>query len=279
MQNFITMSQLASSEGFGSQMGNFASLYAVTRRSGHRIVFFSHLTGGKGLQVHLPFEQLPLEVLAPGAIPANTQIATFKVDRNVVVDSRVYALDEDTNYEIEGLLGSYRYWYPLREEVYQLFRFKSEIAQAARAQLAAVDARGREIVAVHVRRGDYLTSEDHANLSISYYSEAFAQFRGEGYCFLVFSDDMAWCRQAFGRRANVYYAQDAGHYADMCAMSLCAHNIVANSSFSAWGALLNRNPRRKVVCPAQYLKQDRLIPYLNHAWYPDDWVPLEDWQG
>jgi hypothetical protein len=279
MQNFITMSQLASSEGFGSQMGNFASLYAVSRRSGHRIIFFSHLTGGKGLQLPLPFEKLPLDLVGPGELAPDTMMATFKVDRNVVVDSRLYALDEDMNYEIEGLLASYRYWYPVREEVCKLFRFKAGIAQQAAAQLAAVDARGREIVAVHVRRGDYLTSEDHANLSTSYYNEAFAQFRGEGYAFLVFSDDMAWCRQAFGRRANVYYAHEASHYADMCAMSLCAHHIVANSSFSFWGALLNRNPRKKVVCPGQYLKQDRLIPFMNYAWYPDDWVPLEDWQG
>lgn len=279
MQNFITMSQLVSSEGFGSQMGNFAALYAIARRSGHRIVFFSQMSGGKGLQVHLPFEKLPLEVLGTEAIPADTPIATFRVDWDVVVDSRVYALDEHTNYQIEGIFNSYRYWYPWREEVYALYRFRPEIMQEAAAQLAAVDARGREIVAVHVRRGDYLTSELHANLSLNYYAEAFAQFRGDNYAFLVFSDDMEWCRQAFGRRANVYFAQPASHYADMCAMSLCAHNIVANSSFSAWGAMLNRNPRKKVVCPGRFLKEDNRLAYVNHAWFPDDWVPLEDWQG
>jgi hypothetical protein len=62
----------------------------------------------------------------------------------------------------------------------------------------------------------------------------------------------------------------------MCAMSLCDHNIVANSAFSVWGALLNRNPAKRVVCPSRFLKRDNIIPYLNHAWFPDDWIPLDD---
>lgn len=277
MQCFITMSQLAASEGFGSQMGNFASLYAVSRASGHRIVFFEHMLGGKGLTVREPFVNLPLQVLPSSAIPPNTPLTIHEIDRRVAVDSRVYTLDEEMNYDFKGLFSSYRYWYPRRREVFGLFRFQPEIERQAAAQLAAVDARGRELVAVHVRRGDYLVSEDHVNLSMAYYAEAFAQFRGDQYAFLVFSDDIAWCREAFGRRANVYYAQPASAYADMCAMSLCAHNIVANSSFSAWGALLNKNPAKKVVCPGRYLKHDILVPYANHAWFPDDWVPVEAW--
>jgi len=63
---------------------------------------------------------------------------------------------------------------------------------------------------------------------------------------------------------------------DLCAMSLCHHNIVANSSFSMWGALLNRSRSKKVVCPSRYLKEDAMIRYINHAWFPDDWICLDD---
>ncbi|HEY4371114.1 MAG TPA: alpha-1,2-fucosyltransferase [Burkholderiales bacterium] len=277
MQKFITMSQLTSSEGFGSQMANFAALYAVSRKTGHRIVFLDHWIGGKGLMLHVPFVSLPLEVLPMSAIGASEAVAVFAIDSRVVVDSRVFELDENLNYDIRHFFTSYRYWYPQRQAVQEMFRFKPEIGREAAQLLAAADARGREIVSVSVRRTDFLSSPYHHNLSPAYYADAFAQFRGDNYLFLVFSDDMEWCRAQFGRRANVAFAPPASsHYVDMCAISLCQHHIVANSSFGVWGALLNRNLRKKVVCPSRFLKTDLEIPYINYAWHPDDWVALDD---
>ncbi len=275
MKSFVTMSQLTSTEGLGSQMGNFAALYALAKKTGHRVIFMDHWITGKGLLVQEPFEALPMEILSLDSLPAHTAVTTVKLNTAVAVDSTL-DLDPRMNYDIHGLFGNYRYWYPIREEVFGLFRFNAQIKAQATALIESAGAAGREIVSLHVRRGDYLDSPTHANLSPDYYASAFAQFRDRRCVFLVFSDDIAWCRQAFSRRDNVVYAAPAPAYVDMCAMSLCQHNIIANSSFSMWGALLNRHPQKKVVCPGKYLKQDNFYPYVNHAWYPDAWVALDD---
>jgi hypothetical protein len=280
MNSYITMSRLAQTEGLGSQMWNFAALYAIARRTGHRIIFLDIWDQGKGLQLAVPFANLPMQVLEVNRLTDEERVATrFDIDTTKIVDSRVFEIEPNVNYDFQGgLFISYRYWYPLLAEIRDAFAFKPEIVRQAQAVLAGVDRQGREVVGLHVRRGDYMTSEYHVNLSMDYYIGACAKFSDERHAFLVFSDDIAWCRQQFARRKNFYYAEPAqpSHYVDLCAMSLCDHNIVANSNFSAWGALLNRNPQKKVVCPVKYFKNDGIIFYVNNAWYPDDWIALDD---
>ncbi len=107
---------------------------------------------------------------------------------------------------------------------------------------------------------------------------ACSQFKGDQYTFLVFSDDVDWCKSAFSRRRNFAYSAQGSPYVDMCAMSLCDHNIVANSAFSFWGALLNRNKAKNVVCPGKYLSEQEgpRARYINYAWFPDEWISLQD---
>ena len=277
MSRFVTMSQLTVYEDFGSQMSHVAALYAITRRTGHRIIFLDTWTAGKGLRLPQAFDKLPIEVLAEASLTdADRDVTTLEVNAAVTLDARVFQLRPDLNYDLRGLFVSYRYWYPFREEIFGFYQFKPEIAAQAAALLGAIDRGGRELVAVHVRRGDYLASSIHARLTLDYYVHALSLFGGGKYLFCVFSDDIAWCRRALGRRANVVFAGEGSAYAHMCAMSLCDHNIIANSAFSTWAALLNRNPAKKVVCPGRFLRDDGYCPYVNYAWFPDRWIPLED---
>jgi hypothetical protein len=277
MKNYLTMSLLSMTEGFASQMGNFAALYAIAQKTEHRIVFLDTWTEGKGLMLNIPFESPPLEILSEAALTAQErEVAVVELDTKAAIDSRVFELQPNVNYDIRGFFMSYRYWYAMKDEVFAIFKFKAEIVAQAAAMVSAIGGAGKEVVAVHVRRNDYLNSQIHANLSYDYYASAFAQFRGDKYAFLVFSDDIEWCKQAFGRRQNVHYSTQTSHYVDMCAMTLCHHNILANSSFSMWGALLNPNQAKKVVCPAKFLKDGTMFGYVNHVWFPDDWIPLDD---
>lgn len=277
MKNYLTMSYLTLTEGLGSQISNFAALYAVSIRTGHRLLFIGDRPGGKGLQLTRPFAGLPIDVVPGASLSAAERIAyTFELDTTAVVDSRVFDLDPAHNFDIRGFFSSYRYWYPARAQVLDAFRFKPELLAPAAALVDSLRAGDRQVVSLHVRRTDYLDSAYHANLSLDYYLSACSRFKGDRYRFLVFSDDIAWCRQAFARRADFAYADLDSAEADLCAMSLCDHNIVANSAFSTWGALLNRSPAKTVVCPGKYLKDDATIRYVNYAWFPDDWVCLDD---
>jgi hypothetical protein len=90
------------------------------------------------------------------------------------------------------------------------------------------------------------------------------------YCFMIFSDDIPYCKNIFGDQENVVYIDGNSQEVDLCMMSLCHHNIIANSSFSWWGAWLNSNKYKKVVAPKRWFG-----PAYSHNTkdlYPQSWT-------
>jgi hypothetical protein len=135
----------------------------------------------------------------------------------------------------------------------------------------------REIVAVHVRRTDYLFEDRYGFLGLDYYLNAFEYMRNEvsDPFFVVFSDDLAWCRKHFNQQ-DFMFVDDLGwttDYLQLYLMSKCNHQIIANSSFSWWGAWLNTNSSKIVVRPQTPFK-DKSLLYQSH--YPDTWVIIEN---
>lgn len=109
----------------------------------------------------------------------------------------------------------------------------------------------KDIVSVHVRRGDYTELADkHPPVTVEYIREAMErmlQIAGnDGLRFLFFSDDIEWCREHFPDHS---YSSGRTVKDDMMLMACCGNNIIANSSFSWWGAWLNQNPEKIVVAP------------------------------
>ncbi len=114
------------------------------------------------------------------------------------------------------------------------------------------------LVSIHVRRGDYLKlPENHPVLPISYYIDACQRIQSlisMPLTYVIFSDDMGWCRQNFKDdlfKGGIIFADDNAPIQDMCLISLCNHNIIANSSFSWWGSYLNKNEDKIVIAPTQ----------------------------
>jgi hypothetical protein len=274
---YLTMMGLTVTENFGSQLSQFCCMYAIGQKTGHRLVFLDQYAGlGRVLKFHLPFEKLPFEVLDVAQLSDEDRVySNFQVNLQVPINSEVFALSKDINVNFQGFFTSYRYWYPIRNEIRKMIRFLPSVVMRAEALLQPLRSLGRKLVAVHVRRADYL---DHGamafNPSAAYYEAAFSQYAEEPSLFIVFSDDIAWCKEAFGKHANVVYSESNPPEVDMCAMTLCDHNIIANSTFSFWGAFLNTNPQKKVVCPGKYMKTDNVIAHMNYCWFPDDFIPL-----
>jgi hypothetical protein len=133
-------------------------------------------------------------------------------------------------------------------------------------------------ISVHLRRGDYATAYGSSvMLSMDYYARALREICDcAGDCtFFVFSDDALFARQWVGGRSNfvVVDHNDGEHAAheDIRLMSLCRHHIIANSTFSWWGAWLNRNPDKRVIAPARWLGYETRKTDL----LPSDWQVLE----
>lgn len=139
---------------------------------------------------------------------------------------------------------------------------------------------GGTAVSLHVRRGDYVsdarTHAAHGLCSIDYYRAAVRYIidRVEAPEFFVFSDDIAWARGNLDISHPCHYLdhnRGAESYNDMRLMSLCHHHIIANSSFSWWGAWLNPRDDKIVVAPARWFASgNRRLDDL----FPPGWVTL-----
>ncbi len=119
----------------------------------------------------------------------------------------------------------------------------------------------RESVSLHIRRGDYIMSkssqEHHGNLILSYYINALNIIKSKysNIEVFVFSDDLDWCKENLNLKFNTHFVdanQKSNFHFDLFLMSHCKHNIIANSSFSWWGAWLNKNPEKIVIAPKDW---------------------------
>lgn len=134
-------------------------------------------------------------------------------------------------------------------------------------------------VSLHVRRGDYAgnpkTTATHGLCSLEYYQQAIQYVLdrvGQPY-FFIFSDDIAWAKENLKVDIPCHYVnhnRGAASYIDMQLMSLCQHHIIANSSFSWWGAWLNPSPDKIVFAPRKWFANDNDVNDL----IPQGWVTL-----
>lgn len=137
-------------------------------------------------------------------------------------------------------------------------------------------------VSLHVRRGDYVTTAAalHAALDQSFYDRAVALMQdlvGPQAEFFLFSDEPDFIAQAFAKlpRAHVVRSDPAASWEDMFLMARCQHHIIANSSYSWWGAWLNPNHTKRVIAPARWFTPDKLATCNVLDVYPDDWILLK----
>lgn len=123
------------------------------------------------------------------------------------------------------------------------------------------------VVSVHIRRGDYADSPNAHMVTEQYVQNAMQQF-DNNHDFLFFSDDIKWCQQKF-KSDRISFATNPSDLHDLAHMSLCAHNIIANSSFSWWSAWLNTNTDKRVIAPQPWTAEDTHKDIL-----PDNWETL-----
>lgn len=117
-------------------------------------------------------------------------------------------------------------------------------------------------VALHVRRSDYLTlkriSEIFGTCPPEYYQKAIQKIseKAEKPTFFIFSDDVEWVKENLKIKYPVIFVSDNSleDYEELMLMSKCKHNIIANSTFSWWGAWLNNNPNKTVIAPKKWFK-------------------------
>jgi len=162
------------------------------------------------------------------------------------------------NYDMHGFFQSEKYFSHCAPIIRKAFDFIPEIKTVKHI----------DKVAVHVRRGDYLAMPNHhIVLPMAYYYKAMVQFKGAK--FLIFSDDIPWCKEQNWAGHDVSFSENKDEVQDLYDMSVCTHNIIANSSFSWWGAWLNQRPDRKVIAPKLWFGSQ--LRHDTKDLIPDTW--------
>jgi len=134
----------------------------------------------------------------------------------------------------------------------------------------------KKLLGLHFRRGDYLACSS-LNLCNEYYDRALNFFPPDEWSLLIFSDDIAYCKNLpLFSSYTVAFSSEDSDVMDMALMSLCGGLITANSTFSLWGGLMGGHIGRPVVCPEQFFgERDSFHSQLNGIWFPQGWISLD----
>lgn len=168
---------------------------------------------------------------------------------------------------LEGYFQNPIYFNSIRDVLVKEFRFP-DLPNCFKETIHKIQSANS--ISIHVRRGDYLNSgnyEIHGVLPISYYSKAIEVINNyiQKPIYYVFSDDIIWCKANFNYldyHINFISNINSDSWVDMYLMSLCKHNIIANSTYSWWSAWLNQNEDKIVVSPKKWFStgKDNIIP-------------------
>ncbi|MCK9409942.1 MAG: alpha-1,2-fucosyltransferase [Bacteroidetes bacterium] len=182
------------------------------------------------------------------------------------------------NVYLDGYWQSERYFKDIEHVIRNDFRFKH---QPDSVNLDLIQKMGNECsVSLHIRRGDYVADERsnavHGTMGIEYYKNAVQYIveREANPQFYMFSDDRQWIEQNFKIPFPItFICHNTGSksYEDIRLMSMCKHNIIANSSFSWWGAWLNNNASKIVIAPKKWFNDPTKD---TKDLFPESWIKL-----
>lgn len=191
-------------------------------------------------------------------------------------DKNVFNIQGDTYFT--GFWQSERYFKEYRDELLVQFDLKKPLCAKSKKYKEAILSNNS--ICLHIRRGDYVTDSNtnafHGVCPLEYYQKAtkyITQNISES-CFYIFSDDLNWAKGNLDFIENkIFIESEEGipNYEEMHLMTLCKHNIIANSSFSWWGAWLNQNPDKKVIAPKQWFADSSIN---TKDLIPKTWISL-----
>ena len=280
----ITMLDIGYNGRLGNQMFQMAALFSKARKYGY--------------DLRLPFENTVEQPLGPYNPGTQSRMMVridlfdaFNINQNCLLPRRLISSEIKKNYKensfyyeekfeeatdntnFSGYFQSYKYFSDVSHDVRRLFSFKSLWTSKSITAIEKERSKNLSLVSVHIRRTDYLQpSKNHYSLSIEYYRKAMSFF-GKECLFLIFSDDMKWCRENFNQ-SNTCYVETGSSYADLQAMSMCDHHIIANSTYSWWGAWLNKSQSKKVIAPDRWFAEGSEINAVDI--YPEDWMKANE---
>jgi hypothetical protein len=202
-----------------------------------------------------------------------------RILRNFHINHEPYLLRFKDNHYFDGYFQTEKYFLDIRDIILSDFTLADELCPEAK-KIEHLIKEATVPVSIHVRRGDYVSNNDvaraHGGCSPSYYQKAIEEISRmyPGANFFVFSDDIDWVKQNLSFNVSAIHVSNPNimDHEELFLMSQCKHNIVANSSFSWWGAWLNTNPKKTVIAPQKW--HNNMEAYKDTV--PHSWIKIQN---
>jgi len=222
-------------------LGNYMFQIAVAQVLGKEINSDTIFNESKATTIHRPL-----------SVYKDNILRKIKLTNNDVEPPNIYEengfeykeIPKKDNVLLSGYFQSEKYFLKHENYIRELFEPRKEDVKYIIEKYGNL----HNTCSIHVRRGDYVKqTQHHPVCSLQYYKEAINKIPKETN-FLIFSDDIEWCKKNFQENKFTFIEKELD-YIDMYIMSMCENNIIANSTFSWWGAWLNNNKNKIVVAP------------------------------
>lgn len=178
---------------------------------------------------------------------------TISLAKNPILQERMHTFDEELftncpdNIDLFGYYQTEKYFKHIEDDIRKDFSFSEELTSNCGEFIKALNS---EVISLHIRRGDYVTNENHPVQPLEYYENGLKMLP-DNLPVLVFSDDFDWCNQQELFNSDRFsISQQSSVDADLCMMTFCDYHIIANSSLSWWGAWLAKS--KKTIAPIKW---------------------------
>lgn len=257
----VTFKDLGSFGRLGNQLFQVASTIGISKNNNHKYIF-----------PHWKYSCYFQNILVQDSIfEINKESWTVLNYESSPIFNQI-KLENTGNFNLRGYFQSEKYFIDHKDLITEVLTPKEKILNTLKEKYIEI-TNGKKTCSLHVRRGDYLKFSDYYNLLTpdNYYNQSIDQFDNET-LFLIFSDDLEWCKNTFKGDRFVFVENDKD-IKDLFFMSLCDNNIIANSSFSWWAAWLNNNKDKKVIAPEKWFGEK-----YNHLsvedLIPSTWIKI-----
>lgn len=284
--------------GIGNQLFEFACVYAIARKRNSNVYVLkpsdnvSNAThDATARHFSLDHFKIPFSKVVDENFKTFGSGKIFDFQEHHIWEN---SLPTDSVLRLNDVCVSEVYFKEYRKEIMEMFTLNID-ESPIREMLTKVE--NTESVSVHVRRGDYLHSNEKRGIAITYQIKAMDTMKRllPNATFFVFSDDLAYVREKLSDYENVIFVNNTleqmSSLLDFLIMSKCKHNIISNSTYSWWAAYLNRNKKKIVIGPSprhppgwnelhygnnQFRKYRELI--FSYYMYPTNWLTLNPFE-
>lgn len=244
----LSINRLGNLGRLANQMFQYASLKGIARNRGYDYCLPPRKYFGVN-DDNVKNSDVILYDVFPNILKSNR----FEFNQANVLMERMHDFDEELFLNCPDgvdLLGYYqteKYFKHIEDEIRKDFSFDQELLDTCKGFIEG------DTISLHIRRGDYVVNPNHPTQTMEYYEEALSKL--PELPVIVFSDDSEWCKQQkLFDNDRFMIAEGNTTDCDLCLMSLCKYHIIANSSFSWWGAWLANS--KQVIAPKNWFGGD-----------------------